>query len=211
MPIGFEKTISQPYMCALMTDLLAPERHETVLEVGTGLGYQTAVLAELAGHVWSVEIVEELADARSYVLANSATPMSAFGSGTDRAAGPSMRHTTKSWLPPPPRRCQSAARAAETDWAPRHAPRPSGCATTHNHRQRCRRGRPQASRDTGKVQPARDRHVTSCALDALEFSCSLSSVLTIGGGDRTIQDQRLRHRGTGRTLREWRQPRPLHP
>lgn len=62
LPIGFEKTISQPYMCALMTDLLAPERHETVLEVGTGLGYQTAVLAELAGHVWSVEIVEEFAD-----------------------------------------------------------------------------------------------------------------------------------------------------
>ena len=44
-----------------MTDLLAPERHERVLEIGTGLGYQTAVLAELAGQVWSVEIVEELA------------------------------------------------------------------------------------------------------------------------------------------------------
>ena len=62
LPIGFEKTISQPFMCALMTDLLAPERHDAVLEVGTGLGYQTAVLAELAGQVWSVEIVEELAD-----------------------------------------------------------------------------------------------------------------------------------------------------
>ena len=62
LPIGFEKTISQPFMCALMTDLLAPERHETVLEVGTGLGYQTAILAELAGHVWSVEIVEEFGD-----------------------------------------------------------------------------------------------------------------------------------------------------
>jgi protein-L-isoaspartate(D-aspartate) O-methyltransferase len=62
LPIGFEKTISQPFMCALMTDLLAPERHETVLEVGTGLGYQTAILAQLAGHIWSVEIVEEFAD-----------------------------------------------------------------------------------------------------------------------------------------------------
>jgi protein-L-isoaspartate(D-aspartate) O-methyltransferase len=61
LPIGFDKTISQPFICALMTDLLAPERHETVLEVGTGLGYHTAVLAELAGHVWSVEIVEEFA------------------------------------------------------------------------------------------------------------------------------------------------------
>ena len=61
LPIGFDKTISQPFMCALMTDLLAPAPHEAVLEVGTGLGYQTAVLAELSGRVWSVEIVEEFA------------------------------------------------------------------------------------------------------------------------------------------------------
>ena len=61
LPIGFGKTISQPFMVALMTDLLAPQRHESVLEIGTGLGYQTAILAELAGQVWSVEIVEELA------------------------------------------------------------------------------------------------------------------------------------------------------
>jgi protein-L-isoaspartate(D-aspartate) O-methyltransferase len=61
LPIGFDKTISQPFMCALMTDLLAPGSGEAVLEVGTGLGYQTAVLAELADRVWSVEIVEELA------------------------------------------------------------------------------------------------------------------------------------------------------
>ena len=59
LPIGFDKTISQPFMVALMTDLLAPRPHEAVLEVGTGLGYQTAVLAELSRQVWSVEIVEE--------------------------------------------------------------------------------------------------------------------------------------------------------
>jgi protein-L-isoaspartate(D-aspartate) O-methyltransferase len=47
----------------LMTDLLDPRPHEVVLEVGTGLGYQAAILAELAGQVWSVEIVEELATA----------------------------------------------------------------------------------------------------------------------------------------------------
>ncbi len=61
LPIGFDKTISQPFIVAVMTDLLAPLPHEVVLEVGTGLGYQAAVLAELAGRVWSVEIVEELA------------------------------------------------------------------------------------------------------------------------------------------------------
>ncbi|MGK9166950.1 protein-L-isoaspartate(D-aspartate) O-methyltransferase [Inquilinus limosus] len=61
LPIGFDKTISQPFICALMTDLLDPGPDEVVLEVGTGLGYQAAVLAELATQVWSVEIVEELA------------------------------------------------------------------------------------------------------------------------------------------------------
>src|SRR5918998_1064240 len=61
LPIGFDKTSSQPFIVALMTDLLSPQSNEKVLEVGTGLGYQTAVLAELADRVWSVEIVEELA------------------------------------------------------------------------------------------------------------------------------------------------------
>ena len=62
LPIGFDKTISQPFISALMTDLLAPQPHEVVLEIGTGLGYQTAVVAELAAQVWSVEIVDELAN-----------------------------------------------------------------------------------------------------------------------------------------------------
>ena len=61
LPIGFDKTISQPFVVAVMTDLLAPLPSDAVLEVGTGLGYQTAVLAPLARQVWSVEIVEELA------------------------------------------------------------------------------------------------------------------------------------------------------
>lgn len=68
LPIGFDKTISQPFMSALMTDLLALERHETVLEVGTGLGYQTAILAELARQVWSVEIIEEFANSAQQLL-----------------------------------------------------------------------------------------------------------------------------------------------
>src|SRR5208283_6015726 len=61
LPIGFNKTISQPFITALMTDLLAPEPHETVLEIGTGLGYHAALLTELAGRVCSVEIIEEFA------------------------------------------------------------------------------------------------------------------------------------------------------
>jgi protein-L-isoaspartate(D-aspartate) O-methyltransferase len=61
LPIGFDKTISQPFMVALMTDLLSIQPHEAVFEIGTGLGYQTAILAELSGRVWSCEIIEEFA------------------------------------------------------------------------------------------------------------------------------------------------------
>ncbi len=59
LPIGFDKTVSQPFIGALMLDLLGLEEDDIVLEVGTGLGYQAALLAELADQVWSVEIVEE--------------------------------------------------------------------------------------------------------------------------------------------------------
>jgi protein-L-isoaspartate(D-aspartate) O-methyltransferase len=61
IPIGFDKTISQPMMVAVMTDLLELKPDDMVLEIGTGLGYQAAVLAELAGKVYSVEIIDELA------------------------------------------------------------------------------------------------------------------------------------------------------
>jgi protein-L-isoaspartate(D-aspartate) O-methyltransferase len=61
LPIGFDKTISQPFMVAVMTDLLEPRPDDVVLEIGTGLGYQAAVLGQLARRVWSVEIIEELA------------------------------------------------------------------------------------------------------------------------------------------------------
>ncbi len=61
LPIGYGKTISQPFIVALMTDLLQIGPGDVVLEVGTGLGYQAAVLAELAARVYTVEILEELA------------------------------------------------------------------------------------------------------------------------------------------------------
>jgi protein-L-isoaspartate(D-aspartate) O-methyltransferase len=59
LPIGFDKTISQPFLSALMIDLLDLKRGDRVLEVGTGLGYQTALLSRLAGEIWSVDVVEE--------------------------------------------------------------------------------------------------------------------------------------------------------
>jgi len=60
LPIGHSQTISQPYIVALSTDLLAPEPNHVVLEVGTGSGYQAAVLAGLVKQVYTIEIVEAL-------------------------------------------------------------------------------------------------------------------------------------------------------
>ena len=62
LPIGERQTISQPYMVALMTEALELSGHERVLEVGTGSGYQTAILAELCSKVYSVERIKSLAD-----------------------------------------------------------------------------------------------------------------------------------------------------
>lgn len=60
LPIGHGKTIAQPFIVALMTDLLEIQPEDTVLEVGTGSGYQAAVLAELARGVYTIEIIDEL-------------------------------------------------------------------------------------------------------------------------------------------------------
>jgi protein-L-isoaspartate(D-aspartate) O-methyltransferase len=61
LPIGNQQTISQPYMAALMTQCMGLKGQERVLEIGTGSGYQTAILAEIAGEVYSVERIEALA------------------------------------------------------------------------------------------------------------------------------------------------------
>lgn len=61
LPIGYGQTISQPYVVAFMTEKLAPKPTDRVLEIGTGSGYQAAVLAGLVAEVYSIEIVEELA------------------------------------------------------------------------------------------------------------------------------------------------------
>ena len=61
LAIGYRQTISQPYIVALMTELLAPEPGHKVLEIGTGSGYQAAVLSLLVAEVFSIEIVEPLA------------------------------------------------------------------------------------------------------------------------------------------------------
>ena len=68
VPIGFGQTISQPYIVAFMSEKLNVNTHHKVLEIGTGSGYQAAVLAELSEHVYTIEIISELAERAKKVL-----------------------------------------------------------------------------------------------------------------------------------------------
>lgn len=70
LAIGYGQTISQPFIVALMTDLLAPAPEHKILEVGTGSGYQAAILSQLAGKVYSIEIIHELAESATQRLKN---------------------------------------------------------------------------------------------------------------------------------------------
>ncbi len=65
LPIGYDQTISQPYIVAFMTELIGPRKGQRVLEVGTGSGYQAAVLAEIVDSVYTIELIGELADEAS--------------------------------------------------------------------------------------------------------------------------------------------------
>jgi len=68
LPIGYGQTISQPYIVAYMTAILEPEKNDRVLEIGTGSGYQAAILAEIVDSVFTVEIVPELAGQAKIIL-----------------------------------------------------------------------------------------------------------------------------------------------
>lgn len=70
IPVGLGQTISQPYIVALMTELLNPGRGGKILEVGTGSGYQSAVLAETGCDLYTIEIVENLAERARHILEN---------------------------------------------------------------------------------------------------------------------------------------------
>ena len=84
LPIGFDKTLSQPFIGALMIDLLEFAPGARILEVGTGLGYQAAVMAEMGAKVFTVEVVEEFAEGAS-------TRFAALGYGIDVRVGDGSR------------------------------------------------------------------------------------------------------------------------
>jgi len=99
LPIGNDQTISQPYIVALMTEALGLEGGERVLEVGTGSGYQAAVLAEIVGHVDTLEIHDTLA-------AEAAERLNHLGYHDVTAACPKPRRSTRSSSRPRPTTCR---------------------------------------------------------------------------------------------------------
>ena len=68
LPIGYDQTISQPYVVAFMTEQLRPKRSDRVLEIGSGSGYQAAILGELVAEVYTIEIIEPLAKSAEATL-----------------------------------------------------------------------------------------------------------------------------------------------
>lgn len=82
LPIGFDQTISQPYIVALMTSLLHLEGNEQVLEVGTGSGYQAAILSYMAGEVHTVEYLPQLAERAKRLLSEYPNVFCHIGDGS---------------------------------------------------------------------------------------------------------------------------------
>jgi protein-L-isoaspartate(D-aspartate) O-methyltransferase len=112
VPIGHGQTISQPYIVALMTEKLDVQPHHHVLEIGTGCGYQTAILAELVHKVYSIERIEALMSRARRILAELAITNVEYQVG-DGSWGWPQPLKTKSESPPLFDRILAAAAAPE--------------------------------------------------------------------------------------------------
>ncbi len=110
LPIGEGQTISPPFIVAYMTEQLLPQSSDTVLEIGTGSGYQAAVLSPLVKDVYTIEIVEALGERAARTLETAQVRQRARSrSATAIKAGPSMRRSTRSSSPARPRRCRQSS------------------------------------------------------------------------------------------------------
>ena len=104
LPIGADQTISQPYIVALMTEILEVKETDRVLEIGTGSGYQAAILAELAAQVFSIDRMGDLASQAKAVLDSLGYNNVQIRVGTAPWAGPRRCPLTASSSPPGPPR-----------------------------------------------------------------------------------------------------------
>jgi hypothetical protein len=112
LPIACGQTISQPYVVAYMTEQLDVEPQHRVLEIGTGSGYQAAVLSRLAREVVSIERYRTLADAGARRIKTLGYSNVTVIAGDGLAGAPDRRRSTASSSPPPPRKCRQGCRSA---------------------------------------------------------------------------------------------------
>lgn len=141
LPIGYGQTISQPYIVAVMSMLLDLTKESRVLEIGTGCGYQTAILAELAGEVYSVEIVEGLYRQAKARLAELGYARVQLRLGDGYYGWAEHAPTTRSWPPVLLSKCRRLSRpscvtvgAWSSRWAARETTRCSTCCAVRGTR-----------------------------------------------------------------------------
>ena len=119
LPIACGQTISQPYVVAYMTEQLEVEPQQRVLEIGTGSGYQAAILSRLAREVVSIERYRTLADAARERLKTLGYTNVTIVAGDGFAGAPDERRSTASWSPPPRKKfpeCSSSSLATAARW-----------------------------------------------------------------------------------------------
>ena len=170
LPIGHGQTISQPYMVAVMTALLAVDANDRVLEIGTGSGYQTAILAELVQRVYSIEIISELALSTKNVCTGWDIPTSRCALATASMGGQSRRLMTRSSSLPPYAYSAAAVTAAQTWWA-------AGAA--------CGQPLPHPTADLGRKnargQLAHPAGIASGVCTAHGYTLTMSLLLAVAG------------------------------
>ena len=167
LPIGHGQTISQPFIVALMTHLLQPRKGDRVLEIGTGSGYQAAVLAELVEAVYTIEIIPNWRNPPPNAWPISASTTSTSRQGMVGTAGRTWRPSTQSWSPPSAKTCP--ANSCVTEARRPHCPAarfgmgavPRGGGQgggRHNLPAGCAAGAVCAP-DGGSLKPLRDRPI----------------------------------------------------
>ena len=156
MPIGDGQTISPPFIVAYMTEQLDPQPTDTVLEIGTGSGYQAAILSPLVKDVYSIEIVKRLGDRAARTLKRLGYKNIHLGSATVFRVGPRPRRSTRSSSPVHPKKSLRRWSTNARGWPHDRARRPALSANALFVRKAG--GKAEVDRAVADLVRSHDRH-----------------------------------------------------